>query len=94
MRNDRVETLCVGNESSHNFSIDSVVSFWSLRCCQELVDAGNVEGKLLIKFLVTSVKKKEDQVETREQRCRQVDVFMRFQVGVISSVERVCCCEH
>ena len=44
----RVKCLSVCDESSHNISIDSVGSNFTLRSSEVLVHGGNVERQLLI----------------------------------------------
>jgi len=87
-RDVRLVILSLGDESSHDFSINSqmVISNGSF---ESPMDCGNMTSQVSIVFLVDSIKEKEKQIKSGEKGCGEVDIFMRGLILVVSSVERV-----
>lgn len=53
------------------------------------MDLRNMKSQLLVKLRIGLVQQQKDQVKPREQRRRQINILVRRQLLIVSSVDRV-----
>ena len=51
----------------------------------------NVQSQCLVQAVIHLVQKQEDEIKTREKSSWEVDVFVRLQLLVIATINRVSC---
>jgi len=84
-----VESLGISDERPHGFSINFVGVL--LNKSKLLMDPCDMLCQFQILFGLSSVQKKEDDIESRKQSSWKVDVLMWLQFLVVSSINWVCC---
>ena len=87
-RDSWLEGLSVGDESSHDISVDTLVVLSALDPTVSM-DRSNVEGESLVVLVISLIEEQEDEVESGEKSGWEIDVLMGSQTWVVSAVEGV-----